>query len=63
MKIESKSAKLLELLEELETLFTAGTVSREEYDCLRFILNQAYSGDNLEMSKLLNESVIKVFNN
>jgi uncharacterized protein YqgQ len=53
MDSSENSNKLLELLNELETLYKTGIVTREEYDCLKFMLNHAY---NKEQSKIIKET-------
>jgi len=42
MKNNSNPIKLMELLDELDGLLQTGVVTKDEYDCLKFILNHAY---------------------
>jgi hypothetical protein len=43
MKNNSTPKKLQELLKELDELLQTGVVTKEEYDCLNFILNHVYN--------------------
>jgi hypothetical protein len=43
MKNNSTPNKLQELLRELDELLHTGVVTKEEYDCLNFILNHVYN--------------------
>jgi hypothetical protein len=42
-KSNSNPLKLKELLRELDGLLQTGVVTKDEYDCLKFILNHAYT--------------------
>ncbi len=47
MNNESNYSKLEELLKELDDLHDSGVVTKDEHECLRFILNYAYGEGNL----------------
>jgi hypothetical protein len=47
MNNESNPSKLQELLKELDDLHSNGVVTKDEHECLRFMLNRAYSEENL----------------
>ena len=47
MNNDINPSKLQELLSELDELHSTGIVTKDEHECLRFILNRAYAEENL----------------
>lgn len=50
MNNDSNSLKLQELLKDLDDLHNSGVVTKDEHECLSFILNCAYGEEKTDMA-------------